>query len=393
MVFYSRYYIQEMLLVFFTFAAIACAWRYFGSLEQPEQDPKRPGLPWLIAAGTALGLMHATKETAVLAWAAIAAALVLTSLRNPKPKIQGPNLIVPLLALLLAAAATSMLFFSSFLTHPRGILDSVLTYTAYAHRAGGAGLHDQPWYSYLALFAYTKRPFGPRWSEGLVLGLAVLGTIAAFASPGRADKRLIRFLAVYTLILTAIYAVIPYKTPWSALSFFHGMILLAGLGAAALLRWARYWPLQVAISALLALAAWQLGGQAYRASYEMPADWRNPYVYAHPGPDVLRLAERVEALAQVSPKGHDMTVKVVMPGGDYWPLPWYLRKFSHVGYWDTLPADPDADLIITAREFQPQLDAALKSAYQVDMFGLRPDVLLVVYTRAPLWNAYMAPRR
>ena len=28
MVFYSRYYIQEMLLVFFTLAALGCGWRY-----------------------------------------------------------------------------------------------------------------------------------------------------------------------------------------------------------------------------------------------------------------------------------------------------------------------------------------------------------------------------
>jgi len=57
MVFYSRYYIHEMLLVFFTFATLGCAWRYVRS----------GSLGWALAAGASLGLMHATKETWVLA--------------------------------------------------------------------------------------------------------------------------------------------------------------------------------------------------------------------------------------------------------------------------------------------------------------------------------------
>ena len=65
MVFFSRYYIQETLLVFFTFAAIGCAWRWF-----------RSGSPgWAAGAGASFGLMHATKETWILA----AAAMMLSS--------------------------------------------------------------------------------------------------------------------------------------------------------------------------------------------------------------------------------------------------------------------------------------------------------------------------
>lgn len=65
MVFYGRYYIQETLLVFFTFAAIACGWRYLRSRSAG----------WAIAAGGFVGLMHATKETWVLAAAAMVVAV------------------------------------------------------------------------------------------------------------------------------------------------------------------------------------------------------------------------------------------------------------------------------------------------------------------------------
>ena len=61
MVFYSRYYIHETLLVFFTLAAIAAGWRY-------AQSGK---LAWCLAAGACVGLMQATKETCVLVYLAM----------------------------------------------------------------------------------------------------------------------------------------------------------------------------------------------------------------------------------------------------------------------------------------------------------------------------------
>src|SRR5262245_28171423 len=53
MVFYSRYYIHEMLLVLFTFVALAAGWRYWQSRK----------IGWAILLGASVGLMYATKET------------------------------------------------------------------------------------------------------------------------------------------------------------------------------------------------------------------------------------------------------------------------------------------------------------------------------------------
>ncbi|MFC1557605.1 phospholipid carrier-dependent glycosyltransferase, partial [candidate division KSB1 bacterium] len=57
MAFYSRYYIQETLLVFFTFAAIVCGYRYV----------KRKHIVWAALTGICFGLSHATKETFIIA--------------------------------------------------------------------------------------------------------------------------------------------------------------------------------------------------------------------------------------------------------------------------------------------------------------------------------------
>ena len=68
--FYSRYYIQETLLVTFTFAAIVSGYHYFKSRRAV----------YAILTGISLGLMHATKETCVITYASMGASLVLVYL-------------------------------------------------------------------------------------------------------------------------------------------------------------------------------------------------------------------------------------------------------------------------------------------------------------------------
>src|SRR5690606_17954385 len=55
MVYYSRYYIHEMLLVLVTFVTFAACWRY----------ACHPRAAWALVAGAGVGLMYATKETFV----------------------------------------------------------------------------------------------------------------------------------------------------------------------------------------------------------------------------------------------------------------------------------------------------------------------------------------
>ncbi|GAI15345.1 unnamed protein product, partial [marine sediment metagenome] len=75
MVFYSRYYIQEMLLVCFTFGVIVCGYRYTRSKK----------ITWPLLTGIFLGLMHATKETCIIAFGSMLLALLLMLLmRRPK---------------------------------------------------------------------------------------------------------------------------------------------------------------------------------------------------------------------------------------------------------------------------------------------------------------------
>jgi predicted membrane-bound mannosyltransferase len=149
---------------------------------------------------------------------------------------------------------------------------------------------------------------------------------------------------------------------------------------------------RLATSALLLAGASQLAAQAWAASYTYSASPRNPYVYAQTSPDILNLVRKVEALGEVCPNGREMIIKVMAPESDYWPLPWYLRRFTQTGWWSEIPPQPFAPVMIVSSRFHAALDAN-KTHLMVGYFELRPDVFFELYVEAELWRDYLAKNR
>ncbi len=389
MVFYSRYYIQEIPFVFFSFALIACGWRYF----------KTRALFWAIMTGLCVGLMHATKETCAIVFFSIGVSLAANyfflSKRNDSIfKINATHAILAVLA----AGAISIVFFSSFFTHARGPLDSVLAFTYYFTRSSGANSHDKPWFYYAQMVLWNNKAGTPIWTEASIVGLAFVGAANAFCCSTKNDdddapNAFGRFLAIYTLVMFTVYSFISYKTPWCALGFLHGMILLAGIGAAEILKWMPHWSLKTLAALVLAAGAGHLAWQTVQANGRYAFDERNPYVYLHATLDAPRLAARVEELAALHPDGHAMSVQLMAPNSDYWPIPWYLRKMENVGYWNAPPARLDAPVLIASNEFADELALDLKGNYQKNQYSLRPGVLVWLYVNEDLWKKFLATRQ
>jgi len=447
MVFYSRYFIHEMLLVCFTMVALAGGWRY--------TQTRCAG--WAAVTGAGVGLMYATKETFVINLGAIGLALALTwawSRWRDKATLdwkRGWNWKHALLALAVAAGV-SMVLFTSFFSNLRGPLDSVRTYFPWLHRAGGESPHIHPWNYYLERLVWYHPARSPVWSEGLIVALALVGYAAALRRKGtaqRAETRepaqtaeaptaalrvnrnapspdpspplgervpggrvrgrfrdstrefvrgilvpdfnpaFVRFIGFYTVILTAVYSLISYKTPWCMLGFLYGMILLAGIGAVTLIRFVRVRSLQVGVGLLLLAGGAHLGWEAWRVSHPLAADRRNPYVYAQTVPNLLELVEKVRAIARVSPDGDRTVVKVIAPEHDYGPLLWYLRPFKRIGWYDSL-ADPYAPLMIVSAKFSAGLDEKSNKRYlSVGFFEMRPQVFFELYVEFELWKRYV----
>ena len=84
-------------------------------------------------------------------------------------------------------------------------------------RGSQRGEHSEPWYYYLQiLFAYRPQK-GFFWGEGLVGELALVGGVYSLCAAVKQPARSIAlgvFVTFYTLLLTAIYSAISYKTPW-----------------------------------------------------------------------------------------------------------------------------------------------------------------------------------
>ncbi len=397
MFFYSRYYIQEMLLVCFTFGAIVCGYRYL----------RTKSVPWIVAAGLFTGLMHATKETCIIAFGSMVLAGGVLLLVHRAWHRCWPGGLADIkfwhLALgLLAALGVSGVFHSSFFTYPRGVLDSYLTYTIYLGRGGGHDTtHVHPWHFYLHMLAFAKYEGGPLWSEGAILLLAVVGSIVAVRGRTLAgmDPRLLQFVAIYTVAMTAIYSALPYKTPWCMLGFLHGMILLAGAGAVAILSWLRG-PVAraVAVVVLLALAG-HLAFQAHRASFVYAADSRNPYVYAHTADDIFAVVDRIEDFVGIDGLGESVPIEVACTGKDYWPLPWYLRGYAvrwsvelppRIGPLIVISEDLEGALAHRLYVETPVQDRRMYMYLFDDPYymWLRPKVKLLGFVRKDVWEVY-----
>ncbi len=392
MVVYSRFFIHEMLMVVFTFGLVLSVWRH----------AVVPTWHSAAAAGLCLGLMQSTKETWVVAAAALAVAVAATV----PPREIRRHLAAHVGHILLGlgvAAAVSLLLYSSFGTNPRGPLDAWAAYGTYLGRGTAATAHRHPVGWYLGLLVSRPDGVGVRGGEALILVLGLAGLLAAWRQPGRPGAASVarRALGLYAVVLTAAYSLLPYKTPWCLLyktpwcllSFWHAWILLAGLGTAALLETLPRPLPRLLAGLILAAGAAGLGRDAWLAATRDAAHPRHPYAYAQTSRAFLDLVRRLEELRQATPTGEALTVFTMAPPEDNWPLPWYLRHLTQAGWWTAL--DPTAvqarpAVLITTPALAAGLPADWNDSYVQEYHGLRPGVLLVVSIRRDHWTRWLA---
>jgi len=360
-VYYSRYFIQETMLLAFVLAALVGVRRWWHTGRTR----------WAVAAGICAGLAQATKASAPLFFALAALAWWIARPRGLPAPTRRPYR--DLAAALPAAACTAALLYSSFLTHPSGLRDAL---AAYGHAFARFGTdaaptgHEKPWWYYLRLFGWF-RAGGLVWHQVGFAALAVAGVCVA--ALGR--DRWLRGVALYTGAVAAAYSLFAYKTPWHAIHLVPGLALLGGGALAACARRpvGRVVAVAVALGALVSLLP-----QLWRAAYLRPADQRNPWAYVHSAPDVLKIRP-LAAAALAAPGAAGLPVRIV--SDEYWPLPWYLRGLPAVGYWSEPPAECEGAMVIVSQVHADIVRARLRGRYRESILGLRPGVLLTVFTR------------
>lgn len=361
-VYYSRYFVQETLLVTFTLAVLVCAQRWWRTQHRG----------WAVLAGVSAGLMQATKASAPLFLAAALVAFLVAHSRE-RQRMAPSALLRPLLAFTLTFTFTSALLYSSFLTHFAGLRDALAAYahafTRFGAEAAPTG-HEKPFTYYLRLFGWF-RTGGLVWHQLAFAALALAGFVLALVHRRRAPFLL--FTATFTAVVTLTFSVFAYKTPWHVLHFIPGFALLAAAALAGISRLHTGRPVAWAFALLTCATLYQ---QTLRASFLRPADQRNPYAYVHSSTDVLKYRAIADAAIVRFP---DAPLLVI--SDEYWPLPWYLRGIPRIGYFTTPPRDLDASLLIVAPAQADAVRSALKHRYRETFLGLRPGVLLVLFIR------------
>ncbi len=396
-VYFSRYFIHEIPFVFFTLGIVVAWIRY---------RENGNSLYFLLAAASA-GLLFATKETWIITVAVWLCALLCTRLylylslrRNPESQSTAnarntkPNKnnavrrqeVAPTPALesdtpsnawLYATAAlvfvtVGVLFYSSFfLNFPKGVYDSVRTFGYWTK----TGQTDDPhvWFTYFNWLWQEEAPI-------LVLGSAGIA-IALF----QARHRFAVFTSFWSMGILAAYSLITYKTPWLALSIMLPLTLMAGYGLGqcyeriSLRVWFVRIPLRVATPLVTGAAVAFSLYQAIDISFFHYDDDSYAYVYAHTRRDFLSLVHEIESIAASDPAGKDIGITVMSP--EHWPLPWYLRDYTHVGYWGHVV--PTSEPMVIALEPQT-LDVERMPGDKYRLYSshdLRPGNLLVLYVR------------
>ncbi len=238
-----------------------------------------------------------------------------------------------------------------------------------------------------------------RWNSSRYLLLWVL-SIVVFAVgvscrslPPPRDWR-IRLLAIYGLGNFVAYSLIPYKTPWCAISFGWPFLFVAGAWLTHLAdrvpqlasegRELRSKVLQgrvyVGAAVLMAFSAFL----AIRLNYFRPtAETGEDYVYVQTLPDAWKITDPMLRLARKDPRAYEMPGLILC--GSTYPLPWMLGDFTSIDYYgdDVKPPEYRKDFVLVADTRVTETESHLDADYFKEKVHLRSaQNPLTLYLRA-----------
>lgn len=275
------------------------------------------------------------------------------------------------LILILTAGAfviiyVGVLFFSSFFTYPYGVIGAFEAYAVWT-KTGSTAHTQNGTYAYFRWLMELEAP---------IVILSVLGTVIAVF---KARHRFALFSGIWAFGILLAYTIIPYKTPWLAISIILPMCIAAGYGIERLVR-SKDPVLKVMAAVLSAVAVSVLAFQTYDINFVRYDDDRMPYVYAHTRRGFEDLINRVKRIAELTKKKKDVSIDIVSP--DYWPMPWYLKDYPNAIFQGGLVDSSKAEIIIGSKTQLSDLESRYGATHRiVGEYPLRPGVELYLLVR------------
>lgn len=385
-VFYGRYYIQEALLVSFSYLFVLLLFQYLKNGRTSN----------LIISGICAGLVFATKETSIIIFGTFIASVIFLYFSSKEFKKKLSISASQIFIFFICAILISVLFYSSFFTNWEGILDSVRTYANYFRKAATNSDHVHPWYYYIKLLLYSENSM-ITFSEIFLILFSVIGIFFSFSNKG---NTFLKFLSIYSFLQLSIYSVLPYKTPWLALNFWIGFLVLAAFGIVRSYQLIKPKQFKLIFTVFITLGLLHNLWQTYTINFKYPYQPENPFTYSQAEFDVLTIAERISQVAKSTKENENILIDVISPNDDYWPLPWYLRKFNNVGWRSMVDTTVyHFPIIISVPEYEDKIVSNLysvpppgKKNLYVPLFDdyreLRPGVELRGYVEKEVLDIY-----
>ncbi|MCP5062669.1 MAG: TIGR03663 family protein, partial [Ignavibacteriae bacterium] len=389
--FYSRYYIQEVLLVAFSYSTILTFYKFFGTKK----------ILWLVISGALVGLIFATKETSIITFFAATTAIITLSIfyKGFWKKI----LVIKshLILFVIVSSFVSILFYSSFFSNLQGIIDSVLTYGNYFSKAGNNIEHTQPWYYYIQLMFLSKTSL--IFYSGIpIFVFSIAGIYFSFLHKTEVKNIFFfRFITIFSFTQATVYSFISYKTPWLVLNFWVGILFLSGFGIYQTYKIINQKYYKVIFPLLVILIFSHNIYQTYVTSFKYPYQHENPFTYSQATPEIISVAEMVMSIAEVNKDGKEVPIYIIAKDNDYWPLPWYLRTMKNVAWNNQVQNSVyQFPIIIASPEFEEEIIEKLfsipppgkKNLYVPlfdEYFSLRPNIEIRGYVQKDYYDLYL----
>jgi uncharacterized protein (TIGR03663 family) len=248
----------------------------------------------------------------------------------------------------------------------------------------GQTAHVHPFWKYFEWLYLQESP------------LLVLGIAGAVIALWRSKNSFAIFCTFWAFGTLAAYSLVPYKTPWIGLNF---IVPLAVVSAYTLQTvYEQSWGQLGAVLVIMAVAIGVSGYQSLDLNFRNydNDDAHYVYVYAHTRRETQKLVDEIDRIARISGEDGQMGVTIVSP--DYWPLPWYLRDYSRVGYYGRMTASNEP-VVIASEAQRAEAQATFGDRYQIvnsglnsaGSYSLRPGVELIVLVRRDLADKGLGP--
>lgn len=277
-----------------------------------------------------------------------------------------------------------VLFFSSFFTFPEGVSRAFEAYAIWT-KTGTKDHTQSGFWAYLRWFTgYGQADSKIRTAvETVPLVLSVIGILIAFF---KNRHRVAMFVGLWAAGLFLAYSLIPYKTPWLALSFLLPMCIVGGYGLNELIGSTNL-QAKIAGAALGLIGGTLMAYQAYDLNFVNYDNNDRTYIYAHTRRGFLDMMAKIDHYAEKCGKGRDMGIDIASP--DYWPMVWYTNDYPKAVYHARIPDNPNAEVIVAKKHDQDrEVMARLGGKYKFEgIYPLRPGVDLVLLVRNDLAEA------